>query len=257
MLVGTTASVGSEYEASNTLTVSGYSIEVGDILLLQTCVYLDGAESSVTWTDPSGMTPGPSLSSPIADQSMNSENAWSHLAAMVATESQAGAPSFTTSISAAGATGIWAQHLRVYRGRANSSISAALANFAQTAVATGNDPFDFSITGLTALAGDDIVVLVPLTSQGDEGDTSAISISGYANALGITSAAGYSGYVCSIDQVDAPAGATGTLASVISGFDVGESSLYAGATVISLPSASGGVGLLGRSWAVNPGIRGP
>src|SRR5262249_12263813 len=147
-----------------------------------------------------------------------------------------GTPSYTTSSNFAGR---WGQTLRVYSGRVNSSISAAFGNHVVTAPLSppdGTTPITYSITGLTALAGDDVVVCVPVgIATGNLSNVYAASITGYGNALAAydDSTSAFPGLQCSLDKINVSAGAFGPLSCSVTS-SVG-ASLTPAAYVFALP----------------------
>ena len=233
---------------SASITYAGaQNIQVGDLIILDT-VYRAGGFHPVT--DPSGFTPGANLTPPLADQNLSNSN--HHIAVKIATAADAGTPTYTQSGSYPGS---WSQQLRVYYGRVNTSVAAAFSNTAATAVgASGSTPYTYDITGVTALAGDDIVVLTGspfLTAY-----ALSAAISGYGNLSVAQYVSGSQAFIGGLDRVNAPAGATGTLVeSITASTQVG--GLVPGAFVLSLPAANSvrpGGFFFGANRTVMPGM---
>ena len=233
---------------SASITYAGaQNIQVGDLIILDT-VYRTGGFHPVT--DPSGFTPGANLTPPLADENLGTAN--HHIAVKIANSADAGTPTYTQSGSY---TGSWSQQLRVYYGRVNTSVAAAFSNTAATAVgASGSTPYTYDITGVTALAGDDIVVLTGspfLTAY-----ALSAAISGYGNLSVAQYVSGSKAFIGGLDRVNAPAGATGTLVESITAPST-VNGLEPGAFVLSLPAANSvrpGGFFFGANRAVVPGM---
>ncbi|MDA8119139.1 MAG: hypothetical protein M0Z85_03625 [Gammaproteobacteria bacterium] len=128
--------------------------------------------------------------------------------------------------------------MRVYRGRA-STISAALNNSAVTAIgAAGNTPYSYPLTGLTILAGDDVVSFVGAQVSGGGPATAASApITGFANELDTVSSTSSSApFMISEDQVNAAGGTVASFAETITTTPVTQIAPYG--FVLSLPAAS-------------------
>ena len=219
---------------SNSLTYSGSAIQVGDLMILATC-YAPGG--TTTFTDPSGWTQGSALSPALADVLINSSSIL-HVIVKIAAAGDTGTPTYVTA-DAGAFGGRWNQQLRVYSGRVNTSIAAAFNNQGGTAAgATLNTPYTYSINGLTALSGDDIVVLTAVNVISAAGGTYTAPITGYANTLVVNTNA-IPAPMIGLDKVNASAGATGTLSQVITD-SAGASSIIPASFVLSLPQAAAG-----------------
>ena len=208
-LRGTTSYESGAAATSGTITYAGAnSIQVGDVIVAIVYQQLSG---TAAYTDPSGWSSGSSISLP--DARVSSDNNY-HVAVKIAGASDAGTPTYTWSTSY---SGYWMIQLRVYYGRVNSSISAAFPNNVATAAgASGNTPYAYPLTGLTANAGDDLIAGVMTTGAGGSNVGSATAISGFSNAISSIDVGGaLGGVVMSLDQVNAAAGATGTLTASI------------------------------------------
>lgn len=222
------------YTTTNTGTASityagANAIVACDLIILDTC-YRPGGFHPIT--DPAGFTAGASLTPALADQSFGTAS--HHIAVKIAVSADAGFPTYTQTASYVGS---WAQQIRVYSGRVNSSVAAAFSNTAATAVGSASStPYSYPITGVTALAGDDIVVFAGGVYS-NVATAISTAISGYANGVNTNdAAAGNQTFVDGLDLVNSPAGATGTLAaSITAGSAV---TVTPGAFVLSLPSAS-------------------
>ncbi len=208
-LRGTTSYASSAAGTSGTITYAGANaIQAGDVIVAIVYQQLSGIAA---YTDPSGWTPGSSISLP--DTRIGSGNNY-HVAVKIAGSADAGTPSYTWSTAY---SGYWMIQLRVYSGRVNSSISAAFPNNVATpAGASGNTPYAYSLTGLTANAGDDLIAAVVTNGSGGSNLGSATAISGFSNAISSIDVGGaLGGVVMSLDKVNAAAGATGTLTASI------------------------------------------
>lgn len=220
------------------LTYAGANAVVaGDLIVLASCFVTGGAEGTVT--DPTGFTAGGSLSPALADQNIDTQTAFLHVAVKIAVSGDAGFQTYTTSCSNAAT---WAQGMFVFSGRVNSSIAAAFNNQGVTAFsAEGNTPVTFNITGLTALSGDDVLAIVAVGNQFGKGsETFSIAITGYSNALNTTSTANFGTGLLGISNQNVSSGATGTLASTISASGAAVT-ISPAAFLFSLPAASGDV----------------
>jgi hypothetical protein len=238
-LRGTTGNAPTAAATSNAITYAGAgNIQVGDLIVLIT--HLVNASSGGTFTDPSGFTAGGSLSPALPDVFNSVTGAdYIHIAVKIAAGGDTGTPTYTTNSSLA--AGHWQQQIRVYSGRVNSSIAAAFNNQVATAVsASTSTPFTYNLTGLTALAGDDVIAVVEggFPSGNSGGSTWGTTITGYANALNnYDSTYNFAGFLSSLDNTNVSAGATGTLGGAITATG-GNTQVAALGFVMSLPQAA-------------------
>jgi hypothetical protein len=238
-LRGTTsiAQTSSTAVTSASMTYAGASnIVLGDLIILVS--EISEGNGTPTFTDPSGFTPGASISIPDIFWAATGSDAL-HIAVKIAAVGDVGTPTYSTTSSQAG---FWKQHIRVYSGRINSSVGAAFGNSSVTAASSSETyPITYPMTGITALAGDDIVVVIGAASPtGQSGITSySTTITGYTNTLVAFSvaASNNNGVLSSLDNVNNAGGATGTLsASLTHVGDAGNTGQVQG-FVISLPAA--------------------
>lgn len=131
-------------------------------------------------------------------------------------------------------------HCRVYSGRNTSSPVTAVA---QTASSTpANFPISVSMTGLTAAASDDVVLLLGCTGNGS-GATETQSLTGptgFAHQGAGDAQVQFSGPIAYADYCNNPGGATGTLSATWSSSLNGNGLAYGG-YLISLAAALGTV----------------
>jgi hypothetical protein len=240
----TSSSSATGIATSNSITYSGAgSIQVGDLILLVTSYAVGG---STTFTDPSGFSKGSTFGLP--DMLVNSDTEF-HVVAKIAAVGDVGTPTYVTS-DAGAFGGQWNQQLRVYSGRVNSSIAAAFGNsVVSTQGASANTPISYSLSGITALAGDDIIEFaVPDVTGFASGAVWSQTISGWGNALVSNRNGTPSAPLLSLDLVNSSGGATGTLASTISA--TATSTAVPKGFVISLPQATGGGGSSNQSLSL-------
>jgi len=222
--------------ASIATTYSGSAIQVGDLIVLVTSA---GNGGSTTYTSPTGFTNGSALSPAIPDVAFDGPAVQYHLAVKIAAAGDTGTPTYTTSI---GYTAGWgAQQIRVYSGRVNSSIGAAFNNQVATA-ATGTQSMNYtmSVTGLTALSGDDLVEFVFSSyAAGGTGHTITSAITGFSNSLvSYDNSNNGHGWIASLDSVNHASGATGTLSDALSSSGGGDTGNFT-AFVLALPQSAG------------------
>ena len=173
--------VGGAGGSSISTTYSGSPVQVGDLIIIVTGVNLASAQSSVTWTDPSGFTPGSSLASPLADHGWGGNYDWVHVSAKIATAADAGTPTYTVSENIAAS--LLTQQVIVEAG-VFSSVNAALPNNLFTAVqAQTGGPITYALTSASGVApGSDVIAVDVLGGNGFTGTTTA-SCSGYSDVL--------------------------------------------------------------------------
>lgn len=210
------------------------NIQVGDLIVLATCMDTGGSEGTIT--DPTGFTAGGSLSPALADISIDTGNAYLHVAVKIAAAGDAGTPTYSTTFANAA---FWAQQIFAFSGRKNGSIATAFPNQAATASsAEGNTPVSFNNTGLTASAGDDILVIDGLAFAFGRGTaTFAMAITGYSNALATIGSGNNTAALNALSLQNASAGATGTLSASFTSVG-GAQTIAIGAFVIAMPAAA-------------------
>jgi hypothetical protein len=222
---GAASTVNATSGNSCVVTVSGIGIQLGDVLL-----FIAGtANNSKTFTYPTGFSAVPGLS----NINITSNGGGTiGVAYKIATSTEVSASTLTATTS--DSPGWLACHVRDYSGRNTSSPFSAVATTATTA-ATGN-PLNFTLTGLTAVAGDDVVSIVGINNA-TEATTYTTPPTGFANTALLDNGGNFNPNFAAADKVNVSAGATGSLTGSIATF--GGSYGYAG-YVISLAVAGGG-----------------
>ena len=233
--VGSASATTASTASSVTIAYTGSAIQVGDLIAV---LVIQDAGGSTTISNPTTpgapWTSGGSLTPAIPDALIGS-SVQTHAAFKIAASGDAGTPSYTFTSNYPG--DIVAQ-MRVYRGRA-STISAALNNSAITAIgAAANTPYSYPLTGLTVLAGDDVVSFVgAAVSAGGPPTAVSAPITGFANELDtVSSASSFSPFMISEDQVNASAGTVASFAETITTTPVTQIAPYG--FVLSIPAAS-------------------
>lgn len=219
---------------SPSITYSGTAIQSGDLIILATCMTTGGDEGTIT--DPSGFTAGGSLLPALADVNIDSSTAFLHIAVKIAGSGDVGTPTYSTTFDT---PAYWSQQLYVFSGRKNSSVNAAFNNQGETASSAETaTPFTYNLTGLTALAGDDVVAIVCEASPTARSTyTYSMAITGYSNNLNSIGANTFSPGLSVLSKQGVSAGAFGPLSATISA--TGSVSPSVAGIVMSLPAASG------------------
>lgn len=234
-LRGTTVSQTTTSVTSTSITYSGTAIQTGDLIILVSMCNAGGDPSPIT--DPSGFTAGGSLTSALPDVLIDSA-VLLHVAVKIAGSGDTGTPTYTTT-SMYGC--YWVQQMRVYSGRVNSSVNAAFPNNVATAAGTvGASPYTYTLTGLTASAGDDVVAFVgsAVPDGATNGDVYALSISGFSNNVGATLTNVNQDPPLGADHLNVSAGATGSLSASLTVTHT--TNLIPAGFVMALHQASGG-----------------
>lgn len=236
-LRGITGNAPTTASTSNGITYAGAgNIQVGDLIVLIS--HLVVGSSGGTFTDPSGFTAGSSLSPSLPDvfNSVTGSD-YLHVAVKIAAAGDTGTPTYTTSSSL---SGHWQQQIRVYSGRVNGSVATGFNNQVATAVsASTTTPFTYNLTGLTALSGDDLIIVVEGGfPSGNSGGTSwSTTSTGFGDALNnYDSTYNYAGFLSSLDKTNVSAGATGTIGAALAAVG-GNTQVGALGFVMSLPMA--------------------
>jgi hypothetical protein len=177
----------------------------GDIVFL--CVNWGGG-GGATFTYPSGfaaVTNCPNANVACGNGSGTSGIAWKLAGA--------GEPSTYTVTSTQNSWGT--VHCRVYSGRAASPF--VVAPVATGPVGSVVQPVTLSITGLTANAGDDVVLFVPNQSLPNTTDTLSFTPpTGFGNSsIAVAAGVSFSAAIMACDYVNYPGGATGTLGGTL------------------------------------------
>lgn len=234
-LRGESGTCSSTSVSSFSITYAGASnIQTGDVIIAAG-TFAPGGSSTITL--PSGFTGGGSLSPALANIFIGGSG-YLLMAGKIAVSADDGTPSYTFTSEYAG---YWCIQLIALYGRANGSISAAFPNQVATAAgSSGNAPYTYSMTGLTANSGDDVIVISGFLISGfTSGSTYSASLSGYNNLLSTYEATvSNSGPVVSLTSLDNPGGATGTLSLDLTAS--GSTTLIPAGFVISLPAAASG-----------------
>jgi hypothetical protein len=247
-LRGITGNAPTAAATSNAITYAGAgNIQVGDLIILIT--HMINGSSGGTFTDPSGFTAGGSLSPALPDVFNSVTGAdYIHVAVKIAAAGDTGTPTYTTNSSLAASH--WQQQIRVYSGRVNGSIATAFNNQVATgAGASTSTPFTYNLTGLTALAGDDVIAVVEggFPSGNSGGTAWGTTITSYADALNnFDSTYNFTGFLSSLDNINVSAGATGTLGGAITA--TGANTQVSGlGFVMSLPQGSSPTIIMGQA----------
>lgn len=207
------------------ITVSGIGIALNDIIL-----FFASGGGNDTFTYPSGFTAVPGLSNIRVNAAGDGELG---VAYKVATSTEVSATTLTVSTNQS--PGWMGGHIRVYSGRNTSTPFSAVSSTANTA-ASGN-PLNFTLTGLTASAGDDIVQIVAV-SFGTEATSYTTPPSGFANSAILDNGGNFQANLAAADKVNSSGGATGNLTGAVATF--GGSYAYGGYVLsLAAPSASG------------------
>ena len=220
---GTVASASSS--STQTVTVTPIGIQLNDIVLLSVCSFAGN-----TPTFPSGFAQVPGTSPAVNDGS-----AALYAFYKVATATEVAA----STLSATGASFGGAINCVVLSGRNTSS---PFTTQSQTNHAAAAFPVTFSITGLTAAAGDDVVVFVgqDLTAGTTAATLSYTPSGGFTNGtLGNDTVDTNAEWLASSVSTNVSAGATGTIAgsiAVTSGAGPGQTGYLA--QVISIASGA-------------------
>jgi|SRR6185437_14190101 len=223
--------------SSWTFPYSGASnIALGDLIMVVT--HQNGGTGAFTVTGPGAtFTPGASLSPTLGG--LINGNAWD-VSVAIAAAGDVGTPTYSTSSTVGG--GSYVQQILVYSGRINSSVAAAFSNSAMTAGSANQTTATatYSMTGLTALAGDDLVIVNPINvGGGGLGQTYATALTGYGDALATNGNSGATNPAMNaLDLVNSPAGATGTLGVGVTLSGGTANNWYIGGFVIALPAAA-------------------
>lgn len=187
---------------TQTVTVTPIGIQLGDIVLLSLTNFMGNTPSF-----PAGFAQVPGTSPAVNDGNISVAVFYK-----VATSTEVAA----STLAVTGTNFGGALTCRVYSGRNTSSPFTTQNQTVHVTVAAF--PVTFSITGLTAGAGDDVVVFEGEQTSG--GSTAAVlgyaPSSGFANGgVANSSVAGDSHWTTSSDLVNT-SGATGTIAGIIS-----------------------------------------
>lgn len=212
------------------------AIQAGDIIIVVD--YQSGGTGAFTVTGPGcTFTPGTSLT-PALD-GLNNGDQW-EVNVCVATSGDAGTPTYSTSSTVGG--GAYSQQILVYYGRDTSWVTSKTPNGAVTAsVSPGTSTYTLNMTGLTSVtAGSDIVIVNPIGGTAGTGQTFATSATGYGDALATGNSATATTALNSLDYVNNPGGATGTIAVSVTATGGTAENWSIGGFVLALPSASAG-----------------
>lgn len=207
------------------VTVTGIGIQLNDVILI-----IPGtANSAKTFTYPTGFIAVPGLSN-ISITSNGSGTMG--IAYKIATSTEVSASTLTTTTN--DSPGWMSCHVRVYSGRNTASPFSEVSTTGTTA-ATGN-PLNFTLTGLTAVAGDDIVAVVGINAT--EATTYTTPPAGFANTALLDNGGNFMPNFAVADEVNSSGGATGNLTGAVATF--GGSYGYGGYVLsLAAPSASG------------------
>lgn len=208
----------------NVSTISGFA--AGDIILL--IAQVDTNPATFTW--PSGFSAISGLANMAVTGGGGTDTCSIQYKVATGTET-------TLTVSVTGSN-LYTITARVYSGRSATP-------FAVTAVSTGPvasapTPVTLSITGLTANAGDDLVLFVNASSYPATTTWSFTPPTGFGNSRidNAASTVAYSPAIGSCDKLAVSAGATGTLGGTLSW--VGGANNGYSAYLISLAASGGG-----------------
>lgn len=214
------------------------AIQSGDLILIVTNLGTGGSEGTIT--DPTSpgtaFTAGSALSPALADINIDSGSSYLHIAAKIATSADAGFPTYVTTTQYGGH---YSQQIIVLSGRA-ATLAAALDNQVATASSAElTTPAAYSLTGLTALSGDDIISIIGIACPFGRGTaTFSAAISGYSNVLNTIGTQTYSPGISTLTSLNSAAGVFGPLASTISA--TASETIAMGGFVLSIPAAAAG-----------------
>lgn len=204
-LRGYTGFSASAVATSISVSVASIGIQQGDVVLL----FIEGGGTgSGAFTWPFGFNAISGLSNVTFYGAAGSSSG--AVAYKIATASEPSSYSIGYSVS-----DFLSVQCRVYSGRNAADPFSAVATTPYV-VATGTSPVPLTLTGLTAVAGDDIVVLLGFcnTPSSTSESVTVAAASGFGNAATyISSGTAYSPAIGAFDRVGAPAGATGTINS--------------------------------------------
>ena len=209
------------------------NIAVGDLVIVAT--YQNGGTGAFTVTGPgASFTAGTALS-PTVGGTVNG-NQWG-INVAIAAAGDVGTPTYATSSSVGG--GSYVQQILVYSGRVHTSIAAAYGNSAQSTQATpGSNPYTYAMTGLTALANDDIIIVNPIGPATGTGQTFTTSASGYTDMLDTTVGTTNTPALNSLDSLNVAGGATGTINVQFTATGGSANNWLVGGFVMALPASS-------------------
>lgn len=191
---------------SITVDVSAIGIQDGDVLI---CTVEVGGTGTATFTWPSGFAV-PSGLSTINLAYIAGANTLG-----IAYWVVSGTVPTSVTITSSQSDRLAAQ-CRDYSGRNTTSPFTAVAQTGSTTL-SATSPATFAMTGLTAVTGDDIVIMAGF-NNGKTGSAYTYTFSGpsgYANAITEFAGTQYDEILGSADQVNAAGGATGTINSTI------------------------------------------
>jgi len=203
------------------VTVGGIGIQSGDIVLLF-CNF-DTFPNTISCTGFSVL---------VTNQQIGSGT---NSTVVVLSKTAGGSEPSTYTINGT-ASDLYSAQCRVYSGRSGTVTAQQTTNLA----GTGAPPVTTSITGLTAAAGDDVVLFVGGSTATLTCTYSWTQPSGYGNSL-ITSASATTSFApnCySADNTNVSAGATGTLATTQT--NTGPNNIGYAAFLVSLAAAAAG-----------------
>ena len=207
-----------------TCVISGVSgIQANDIIL---AFGSSGGSSAVTVTPPSGFAAIPGLS----NQGMATLGATLWNEYKIAGGSEPSSYTFTLNQN-----DFHTCQIRVYSGRNTSSPFSAVA---ATAASTNSAmPISVSLTGLTAVASDDVVQIVGVGGVSVTDTLSFTQSAGFGNLVSSVVTTANSKQVFGADEINVAGGATGTLTGTLSESSSGHSTQYAG-YVLSLAAGT-------------------
>lgn len=216
--------------ATSVAVTHGISIQSGDVVILEASI----SNANVgTPTFPSGFssTLGSTTLGALSIPA-NAQNACTgYIAAKIAGASEPATYTVT------GLSNRWQLVCRVYSGRSATPFTVAAVTTSPVADATV--PITLAITGITANAGDDLVLFIPGSGEnGGATDDTLTAPSGFGNVRNDTggSANPFTPMVWSCDKLNVAAGATGSLGGTING-QAGDKTAY-GAWLISMATGT-------------------
>ena len=186
-------------------------VQVGDEIIIVTA-WTNGNSTPGSVTDPSAFTSGGSLSPSIPTTNIDTPtpNAFMHIAVKTAASGDVGFQTYSTTLASGG---YYSQMIVVESGRSGTINNQIVT--ATSGESTSNS-FSYSVSGLTALTGDDVLVFIAgALPAGNGAATFSASIPGYTNSLNSSGGGTYTPPMMFLDNLNVSSGAFGPLAATI------------------------------------------
>jgi hypothetical protein len=220
-----TASQGNTTSSSTVvINVSGIGIQNGDVVLLYG-IFGGGGTQTITWPSGFGAVSG------CGNQNVN--------AGTMACSWKIASSEPTSYTITAGVNDFHAAHCRVYSGRNSTQFSATSLT---TPVTGSSFPISFSETGLTAVAGDDLALVLCLDNIGAADTLTYTPPSGFGNSGQAYGNVTFAPAILFCDKQNVTAGSTGTLGGSCSDTNGGGADY--GAYLIAIAASASGAPLL-------------